>query len=96
MCCAVVTSDISWQCFTNNDLVLGHPVTLFEDGVDASTEYIYILESLSELCFYPRSVVKYKPPRKASAENLGTFMPTCYFSLIFISYIYILQRRRGI
>ena len=46
---------------------------------------IYILESLCELCFYPRSVVKYKPPRKATAENLGTFIPACYFSLIFIT-----------
>ena len=43
---------------------------------------------LRELCFYPRSVVKNKPLRKASAENLGTFMPTC-FSSIFISFIYI-------
>ena len=35
------------------------------------------------------SVVKNKPPRKASAENLGTFMPTCCFCFIFISFIYI-------
>ena len=35
-----------------------------------------ILESLCELCFYPRSVVKNKPPRKALGENLGPFMPT--------------------
>ena len=33
--------------------------------------------------------VKNKPPRKALAENLGAFKPTCYVSLIFISYIYI-------
>ena len=41
-------------------------------------------------CAQPGSVVKNKPPRKAVAENLGTFMPICCFSLIFISfYIYI-------
>ena len=45
-----------------------------------------ILESLGELCFYPRSVVKNKPPRKALAGNMGPFMPAC-FSLIFISFI---------
>ena len=34
-------------------------------------------------------IYKNKPPRKAIAENLGPFMPTCCFSLIFISlYIY--------
>ena len=49
----------------------------------------YTLESLCELCFYPCSVVKNKPPRKASAEHLGPFMPTSCFSLIFISFIYI-------
>ena len=31
--------------------------------------------------------IKNKPPRKASTENLGTFTPTCCFSLIFISFI---------
>ena len=50
---------------------------------------IYIWMSLCELCFYPRSVVKNKPPRKASAKNLGTFMPICSFSWIFISFVYI-------
>ena len=45
------------------------------------TIYIYI--------YYPCSVVKNKPQRKVWGENLGTFMPTCCFSLIFISFIYI-------
>ena len=41
-------------------------------------------------CFYPHSLVKNKPPRTVSAENFGTFMPTCCFSAIFINlYIYI-------
>ena len=40
------------------------------------------------------SVVKNKPTRKAEAENVGTFMPTCCFSLICISiYIYIYRER---
>ena len=33
-------------------------------------------------------VLRINPPRNAVAENLGTFMPNCCFSLIFISYIY--------
>ena len=33
--------------------------------VDISLSLVYIYE----LCFYPRSVVKNKPPRKALAEN---------------------------
>ena len=33
-------------------------------------------------------LVKNKPPRKAVAENLGTFMPICCFSLIFLSVLY--------
>ena len=48
------------------------------------------------LCVYVIYIlVNNKPPRKALAENVGTFMPTCCFSLIFISYIYIdTQRER--
>ena len=41
-------------------------------------------------CFYPRSVVKNNPPRKAVAKNLGNFMLTCCFSFNFLRiYIYI-------
>ena len=58
-------------------------------GGGGTTHKPGILESLCELCFYPRLVVKNNPPRKAVAESLGTFMPNCCFSLIFISYIYI-------
>ena len=48
--------------------------------------YIYIFTLVQ---FYPHSVVKNKPPRKALAENSGPFKPTCCVSLIFISFIYI-------
>ena len=61
-------------------------------------EGVYLLPSI--FCYqcvciylYIYQVVKNKPPRKAIAENLGPFMPTCCFSLIFISFIYIYRYR---
>ena len=42
---------------------------IFTQNFAMSTTYI----------FTTRSVVKNKPQRKASAENLGTFMPTLLF-----------------
>ena len=50
--------------------------------IHSALVYIYIWFS----CAQSGSVVKNKPPGKAVAENLGTFMPDCFvfFSLIFI------------
>ena len=41
--------------------------------------------SLADIIY---QLLRINPQRKASAENVGTFMPVCCFSLIFISYIY--------
>ena len=37
----------------------------------SSFSHLVLYESLCELCFYPRSVVRNNPPRKAVAENSG-------------------------
>ena len=79
------TSDVNglgWRNWQRRDLTLSLD-TLVSQTVCSQSLHSYKIVSyiyIYILCFYPRSVVKNKPPRKASAENLGTFMPACCFS----------------
>ena len=79
----------------NNDrscgFLLASPFPFHRSLFLSQTVYIYLSIYLSVYIsiYIYSSVVKNKPPRKALAENLGPFMPTCCFSLIFISFIHI-------